>query len=72
MKCLDKFNKKMKLGGGSLRNENIKNSQKLLEETFEDDASFALGIHLWELGLKSYEQRETLPIRLYKKSFNIR
>ncbi len=70
MKCLDKFNKKMKLSGGSLRNENIKNSQELLEETFADDASFALGIYLWELGLKSYEDRESIKIRLYKRSFS--
>ena len=70
MKCLDKFNKKMKLSGGSLRNENIKNSQELLRETFADDASFSLGIYLWELGLKSYDDRESLEIRLYKRSFS--
>lgn len=70
MKCLDKFNKKMILSGGSLRNENIKNSQELLRETFADDASFALGIYLWELGLKSYDDKESIKIRLYKKSFS--
>ena len=70
MKCLDKFNKKMILSGGSLRNENIKNSQELLRETFTDDASLALGIYLWELGLKSYDDRESLKIRLYKRSFS--
>ena len=70
MRCLDKFNNKMKLSGGSLRNENIKNSQELLKETFSDDASFALGIYLWELGLKSYDDRESIQIRLYKESFS--
>lgn len=70
MKCLDKFNKKMKLGGGSLRNENIRNSQELLEETFADDASFALGIYLWELGMKSCDDKESIKIRLYKRSFS--
>lgn len=70
MKCLDKFNKKMVLSGGSLRNENIKNSKELLQETFADDASLALGIYLWELGLKSYDDRESLMIRLYKRSFS--
>lgn len=70
MKCLDRFNKKMRLSGGSLRNENIKNSQMLLEETFSDDASFALGIYMWELGLKSYDDRESIGIRLYKRSFS--
>lgn len=70
MKCLDKFKNKMKLSGGSLRNENIKNSQELLKETFNDDASLALGIYMWEHGLKSYEDRESIQIRLYKRSFS--
>ena len=70
MKCLDKFNKKMILSGGSLRDENIKNSQELLKETFANDASLALGIYLWELGLESYDDRESLMIRLYKRSFS--
>jgi hypothetical protein len=60
----------MILGGGSLRNENIKNSQELLKETFADDASFSLGIYLWELGLESYDDKESIQIRLYKKSFS--
>ena len=72
MRCLDKFNKKMKLSGVSLRDENIKNSKELLEETFADDASFALGIYLWELGFKSEDcvDRESIKIRLYKRSFS--
>ena len=70
MKCLDKFNKKMRLNGGSLRDENIKNSQELLEETFADDASLALGIYMWELGLKSFDNKESIQIRLYDKSFS--
>ena len=70
MKCFDKFNHKMRLSGGSLRNENIKNSQELLREVFADDASFSLGIYFWELGLKSYENSEPLGIRLYKRSFS--
>lgn len=70
MKCLDRFNRKMSLSGGSLRNENIMNSKMLLEETFADDASFNFGIYFWEVGLKSYEGRESLGIRLYDKSFS--
>lgn len=70
MKCLDKFNKKMRLSGGSLRDENIKNSQELLQETFADDASLALGIYMWEHGLESYDDKESIQIRLYKKSFS--
>ena len=70
MKCLDKFNKKMVLSGGTLRNENIKNSKELLKETFANDASLTLGIYLWELGLQYYDDKEPIMIRLYKRSFS--
>lgn len=70
MRCLDRFNRKMDLSGGSLRNENVKNSKELLKETFADDASFTPGVYFWEHGLKSYEGRDTLGIRFYKKSFS--
>lgn len=70
MRCLDKFNMKMKYSGESLRDEHIKNSRELLRETFADDASFSLGIYLWEHGLESYEDKESLQIRLYKQSFS--
>lgn len=70
MKCLDKFNKKMRLSGGSLRDENIMNSQELLKETFADDASLALGIYMWELGLESYDDKESIQVRLYNRSFS--
>lgn len=63
----------MRLSGGSLRNENILNSRELIAETFEDDASFALGIYFWELGLigrDAYYNREQLKIRLYDRSFS--
>ena len=71
MKCLDRFNKKMSLGGGSLRNENIINSRNLLQETFSDDASLAQGIYLWRpelMRIKSYENEKPLTIRLYKRT----
>lgn len=70
MKCLDNFNKKMRLNGESLRDENIRNSQMLLMETFTDDASLALGVYMWELGLKSYDDKESILIRLYNRSFS--
>ena len=70
MKSLDRFKLKMKLSGGSLRNENINNSRKLLEEVFEDDASFSLGIYFWELGVKDYEERETIKIRLFDRKYS--
>ena len=70
MRCLDKFNKKMSLSGGSLRNENIMNSRMLLEETFSDDASFVPDIYLWRLGLKEYKNESPIGIRLYGRSFS--
>lgn len=70
MKCLDRFNKRMSYSGGSLRSENIFNSRKLLEETFSNDASFMLGIYFWELGLKEYDNRDTIGIRLYDRKFS--
>ena len=70
MRCLDRFNKKMSLSGGSLRNENIINSRKLLEETFANDASFVSGIYFWRLGLKEYQNESSIGIRLYGRSFS--
>lgn len=60
----------MKYSGESLRDEHIKNSRELLQETFADDASYSLGIYLWEHGLESYDDRESIQIRLYKQSFS--
>lgn len=70
MKCLDKFNKKMNLQGGSLRNEKIRNSQNLLQETFADDASFRLGIYFWKLGIDSYDNEKTVSIRFYSERYS--
>lgn len=70
MECFDKFKKKMNRNGGNLRNENIRNSKQLITATFEDDASFALGIYRWELGLTDYTERETIGLRLYKRSYS--
>jgi len=70
MRCLDRFNKKMQLSGNSIRSEQIINSRKLLEETFSDDASLALGIYFWELGIKSYDNKPTIKIRFYNRAFS--
>ncbi len=70
MRCLDNFKTKMNYSGGSLRNENIFNSRMLLQETFSDDASFAFGIYLWELGIESYNDKEQVAIRLFDRSFS--
>lgn len=73
MRALDRFNNKMKRGGGSLRGEHIRNSQNLLGETFADDASLTLGIYIWRLGLlgkEAYKHEDTIDIRLYKRTYS--
>ena len=70
MRCLDKFNKRMSLGGGSLREEYIFNTRELLSETFADDPSFTFGVYFWKLGLKEYSYENPINIRLYGRSFS--
>ena len=70
MQCLDRFNKKMNFFGGSLREEYINNSKKLLDETFADDPSLALNIYFWRLGLKEYTNELPVKIRLYGRSYS--
>ena len=70
MQCLDKFNKRMSLSGGSLRKEYIFNTRELLNETFADDPSFAFGVYFWRLGLKEYENEKAIGIRLYDRKFS--
>lgn len=70
MRCLDRFNKKMNLSGGSLREESIFNTRELLKEIFADDPSFISGIYFWKLGLKEYKNEIPIGIRLYGRSFS--
>lgn len=70
MRCLDRFNQKMIRSGYSLRDEKIRNSRELLEEMFADDASFTLGIYMWEHGIKDYSGKDTIKIRFYDRSFS--
>lgn len=70
MQCLDRFNKRMSLSGGSLREEGIFNTRELLKETFADDPSFVSGIYFWRLGLKEYENESPIGIRLYGRTFS--
>ena len=70
MQCLNRFNKRMSLSGGSLREEYIFNTRELLNETFADDPSFAFGIYFWRLGLKEYTREKPIGIRLYGRSFS--
>ena len=70
MRSLDRFNKKMSLSGGSLREESIFNTSELLKETFADDPSYTLGIYFWRLGLKEYRNELPIGIRLYGRSFS--
>lgn len=70
MRCLDKFNKRMSLGGKSIREEYIFNTRKLLNETFADDPSFTFNIYFWKLGLKEYTYERPIGIRLYDRKFS--
>ena len=70
LRCLDKFNKKMSLSGGSLREEGIFNTRELLKETFADDPSFMPNIYFWRLGLKEYSNELPIGIRLYNRSYS--
>lgn len=70
MQCLDRFNKRMSLSGGSLREEYIYSTRELLKETFADDPSFVSGIYFWKLGLKEYQCEPCIKIRLYNRSYS--
>lgn len=70
MQCLKRFNKRMSLSGGSLREEGIFNTRELLKETFADDPSFTSGVYLWRLGLKEYRNESPIGIRLYSRSYS--
>ena len=70
MRSLDKFNKRMSLSGGSLREEYIQSTRQLLNETFADDPSYTLSVYFWRLGLKEYRNESPIGIRLYGRSFS--
>lgn len=70
MQCLNRFNKRMSLSGGSLREEGIFNTRELLKDSFADDPSFSTGVYFWRLGLKEYKNEKPIGIRLYSRSFS--
>lgn len=73
LESLDRYKRMMEISGGSIRNEKIRNSQCLLKEVFQDDPSFRFGFYFWALGKlepESYEDDETLPIRLYERRYS--
>ena len=70
MQCLNRFNKRMSLSGGSLRENSIFNTRELLKETFADDPSFTFGVYLWKLGLKEYCNESPIGIRLYGRTYS--
>lgn len=73
VKCLDRFKVKMALTGSSIREDKINSSKMILDKTFDDDASFNLGVYFWELGLVNSEDfidRNTIPIRLYGRKYS--
>lgn len=70
MHCLDKFKKKMELSGGTLRQEHILDSKRIINTTFADDSSYTLGLYMWKHGLKDYSDERQLEIRLYSRRFS--
>ena len=70
MQCLNRFNKRMSLSGGSLREESIFNTRELLKETFADDPSFTSSVYFWKLGLKEYRKELPINIRLYDRAYS--
>ena len=73
MNSLDRFKLKMQYTGNSLREENIFNSIKLLDEVFNDDASCTMGIYMWSVGKTGkefYKDDAPLRIRLFKREFS--
>lgn len=70
MQCLDRFNKRMSLSGGTLRDEYVHSTRQLLKDTFADDPSYTFGIYFWRLGLKEYRNESPVGIRLYGRSFS--
>ena len=70
MQCLNRFNKRMSLSGGSLREEYVFNTRELLKDTFADDPSFTSGVYFWRLGLKEYKNELPISIRLYGRAFS--
>ena len=70
MQCLNRFNKRMSLSGGSLRKESIFNTRELLKETFADDPSFMSNIYFWKLGLKKYQNESPVDIRLFDRTYS--
>ena len=73
MECLDRFNAKMRRTGSSIRDDKIRSSKMILDQTFYDDASYQSGIYFWKLGLLEigdYAKEKTIEIRLYKRVFS--
>ena len=58
MGYFENFQKRMSLGGNSLREKRIYNSRILVNQTFCEDLSYVPDVYKWELGLTSYEDRK--------------
>lgn len=71
MRCLDRFNNKMKISGNSLRGEHLLDSKRIVNEVFKDDTSFTFGLYMWKHGLKDYTNERELELRLYSRKFSM-
>lgn len=75
MECLDRFNAKMRRTGSSIREDKVKSSRMILDQTFYDDASFQADdpVYFWQLGLleqEDYENQTSIAIRLYGRRYS--
>ena len=57
----------MQYNGGSLRQEKINSSKRMLQETFVDDPSIVHGVFLWTLGVDNYDDLPQLIIRMFSR-----
>lgn len=69
LKALDIFKNRMSANGGSLKNENIRNSRLLLKDFFADDASYSDNVYFWKSDCK-YEESEAIEIRLFNEKYS--
>lgn len=73
MECLNRFKAKMSRTGSSIRDDMVKSSKMILDQTFYDDASFLSGVYFWRLGLLDevdYVNESEIHIRIYKRNFS--
>lgn len=70
MVCFERFCDRMKQCGNSLKMAQLKNGRELLNTVFDDDVSSRDDVYFWRLNDVDYENKDNIPIRLYKRSYS--